>query len=72
MIYISGLDVLETQILTLSGKYLFSSFNQHVDVSNLSKGNYIVLLITKSGKISKNLVKIQLDMLQNDYILIVF
>ena len=48
---------METQILTLSGKYMFSSIDQGIDISRLSKGTYIAMLITKKGNISKMFVK---------------
>jgi len=57
MIFISGLDVVETQLLALSGQYLFSSFDHQIDISNLSKGVYIVLLKTKHGNVTKKIVK---------------
>jgi hypothetical protein len=56
-IYINGLDVFETQILTLSGKYMFSSFNHQIDISRLSKGTYVAMLVAKTGNFSRVFIK---------------
>ena len=57
VISISGIDVIETQILTLSGKYVFSSIDRQIDISHLTKGTYMAVLVTKKGNIPKMFVK---------------
>jgi hypothetical protein len=56
-LFINGFDIKEVQILTLKGNFLFTTKDNHLDVTTLSKGAYLALLITKNGNIVRKFIK---------------
>ncbi len=57
-VFISGFDIKEIEILTLSGKFIFSTSNQRMDLSALPKGVYLAKLTTDAGVFFKKIEKI--------------
>jgi hypothetical protein len=56
-VLVDGFDIKEIQILNLSGKYLFSTKERTIDISNLPKGIYLVLVNTGKGNVFKKIIK---------------
>ncbi|MDD4990752.1 MAG: DUF2271 domain-containing protein [Paludibacter sp.] len=56
-LFVTGFDIEEVQILTLTGKYLFSTNANSIDVNRLPGGDYLVLLVTKNGNVVKRFIK---------------
>ncbi len=56
-VYVSGLDVLKLEVLSLNGKILLKSNQQRVDLSSLSLGSYLIHVITSKGSFVKKVVK---------------
>ena len=57
-IYVSGEDVKEVQICSLSGQILMTSNEQSVNISKLSKGNYLAVIRAKNGTVVKKIQKL--------------
>lgn len=57
-VYINGFDIQQTEVLTLSGKLVFSTNNQNIDLSTLPKGIYLLKLKTATGTFFKKVEKI--------------
>jgi hypothetical protein len=57
-IYVSGFDIKGIDILTLNGKFIFTTNNQNIDLSTLPKGMYVVRLTTDAGIFFKKIEKI--------------
>ena len=57
LLFVNGSDVVEIQVYTLSGKYLFSTNENPVNMVSLKKGVYVILI--KSPKVSflKKIIK---------------
>lgn len=55
-IHVNDADIREIQILTLSGKFLFSSKKNTLNVAKLPKGIYLVILKYEKNSITKKLV----------------
>ena len=56
--YISGFDIKEIEVLTLSGKFIFATANQRMDLSALPKGVYLAKLTTNAGVFFKKIEKL--------------
>jgi hypothetical protein len=57
-VYVSGFDIQQTEVLTLSGKLVFSTNNKNIDLSTLPKGIYLLKLKTDTGTFFKKVEKI--------------
>ena len=56
-IYVSGLGIEGIDICTLSAKIIKHSNIQNIDISDLSKGNYLAIVYTKNGTVVKKFQK---------------
>ncbi|MEI6554064.1 MAG: T9SS type A sorting domain-containing protein [Paludibacter sp.] len=56
-IYVSGSDVKEVEICSLSGQSLLYSKEQSVNISKLPKGNYLAVIRTTNGTVVKKIQK---------------
>jgi len=57
-VYVSGFDIKGIDVLTLNGKYIFSTNNQRMDLSALPKGVYLAKLTTNAGVFFKKIEKL--------------
>jgi Predicted periplasmic protein len=57
MVYVSGSDIKDIQLYTLSGKYLFSTTQLQIDICNLKKGVYLVQFVLRNGNLAKRIIK---------------
>ena len=57
-VYISGNDMKELDICSLSGKVLLISKEQNVNISNLPKGFYLAIIYNKEGTIVRKIEKV--------------
>jgi hypothetical protein len=57
-IYVSGSDIQEVEICSLSGRSLIVSKEQNVNVSALPKGAYLAVIRAKNGTVVKKIQKI--------------
>ena len=57
-IYVCGEDVKEVQICSLNGQILMTSNEQSVNISKLSKGNYLAVIRAKNGTVVKKIQKL--------------
>jgi len=56
-IYVSGNDVNEVEICSISGRSLIVSREQNVNVSSLPKGAYLAVIKAKNGTVVKKILK---------------
>jgi len=57
-IFVSGMDINQVDICSLNGQRILTSNQQKVDVSGLSKGNYLAVIYAKTGTIVKKIQKL--------------
>jgi len=57
-VYVSGFDIKGIDVMTLNGKYIFSTNNQRMDLSALPKGMYLAKLTTNAGVFFKKIEKL--------------
>jgi len=57
-IYVTGSDVEEVQICSLSGRSLLTSNIQKINISKLPKGSYLAVVRAKAGTVVKKIVKL--------------
>ncbi|MDO9152680.1 MAG: DUF2271 domain-containing protein [Paludibacter sp.] len=55
--FISGFDIQEIELLTISGKSIFTTKDQKIDLTRLPKGIYLAKLNTKTGTYMKKIEK---------------
>ena len=56
-IYVNGIGIHEIQLYNLSGKYILKTTNQKINLTNLSRGEYILKIISNEGVFSKEIIK---------------
>ena len=56
-IFVSGTDIKEIELCDLSGKRIFISNEQKVNLANLSKGTYLAKVKTEKGTFIKKIIK---------------
>jgi len=57
-VYINGFDVRSVEVLSLTGKKMYESREQRIDLSGLTKGVYFLRLNTDTGTIIKKVEKL--------------
>lgn len=57
LMFVNGANIGEIQLYTLSGMYLLSTKENTLNISNLKKGIYLIVLKTTNGDIVKKFVK---------------
>ena len=57
-IFVSGININQVDICSLNGQRILTSNKQKVDVSSLSKGNYLAVIYAKTGTIVKKIQKL--------------
>lgn len=57
-VFVNGFDIQSIEVLTLTGKKLFSTDQQRIDLNGLPKGIYFVRLFTNSGSFIKKVEKL--------------
>lgn len=57
-VYVSGFDVRSVEVFSLTGKKIFESREQRIDLSGLTKGVYFLRLNTDTGAIIKKVEKL--------------
>lgn len=57
-VYVNGFDINEIELVSISGKSMFITNQQKLDVSELPKGIYFVKIMTKTGIIMKKIEKL--------------
>jgi len=56
-VFVSGPEISEVRFYTLSGKYVYNTKQQKIDISKLMSGIYTVEIITYKGIIIKKIIK---------------
>ena len=56
-IFVSGIDINEIEIRSITGKNLLTSNLQNINLTSLPKGVYLVIVKAKNGNVIKKLVK---------------
>jgi len=56
--YVSGFDILEVEVCTLSGKTVFTTNEQQLNLTALPKGIYLAKVYTKKGNFIKKIEKL--------------
>lgn len=56
-VFVSGVDIKQIELCDLSGKRIFTSNEQKINLGNLPKGTYLANIITEKGTFIKKIIK---------------
>jgi len=56
-VFVSGVDIKQIELCDLSGRRIFTSNEQKINLANLPKGTYLANVITEKGTFIKKIIK---------------